>query len=98
MADASLIHPKVIMFTGPKEGVGKSSVALNLALAWAGYQKRQVLIVPMDPMCRQEHGFLLNVNPISIADIIRTMGKESLSSMGGLLKGKIPVSKYGVGV
>ncbi len=44
--------PRVITFSGPKEGVGKTSVCLNLALAWANYQKRNVLIIPLDPMCR----------------------------------------------
>ncbi|MBI4051231.1 MAG: Flp pilus assembly complex ATPase component TadA [Elusimicrobia bacterium] len=89
---------RVITFSGPKEGVGKSTVALNLALAWAGMQERNVLIVHLDPLCRQEHSFLLNLSPPSIADLIQTVGKESISIMGKLLKGKIPMSPWGVGV
>ena len=51
--------PRVIAFTGPKEGVGKTTLVLNLAIAWAEMQKRPVLIVPLDPLARQEHGFYL---------------------------------------
>lgn len=31
--------PRVIAFTGPKEGVGKTTLVLNLAIAWAETQK-----------------------------------------------------------
>ncbi len=97
MADINLA-PRVITFSGPKEGVGKTSVAMNLALAWANYQKRNVLILPLDPMCRQEHALLLGLNPPSMSEIISALGRESVGALGGLLKGKIPVSQWGVGV
>ena len=32
--------PRVIAFTGPKEGVGKTTLVLNLAVAWAEMQKK----------------------------------------------------------
>ena len=90
--------PRVITFSGPKEGVGKTSVVMNLALAWANYQKRHVLILPLDPMCRAEHAQLLGLNPPSMAEIISALGRESLGALGALLKGKIPISQWGVGV
>ncbi|HOW88936.1 MAG TPA: ATPase, T2SS/T4P/T4SS family [Elusimicrobiales bacterium] len=89
---------RVITFTGPKEGVGKTSVSLNLALAWANYQKRNVIIIPLDPACRQEQAMILGLNPPSMAEIIQTLGRESVSALGALLRGKIPLSHYGVGV
>ncbi|MBI4655976.1 MAG: Flp pilus assembly complex ATPase component TadA [Elusimicrobia bacterium] len=92
------VAPRVITFSGPKDGVGKTSIALNLALAWANYQKRNVLIIPLDPMCRQEHAQFLGLNPPSIAEIIRSLGRESAGALGSLLKGKIPISQWGVGV
>ncbi len=97
MAEINLT-PRVITFSGPKEGVGKTSVAKNLALAWANYQKRNVLIIPLDPMCRQEHALLLGLNPPSMAEIISSLGRESVGALGALLKGKIPISQWGVGV
>ena len=68
-------EPKIITFTGPKEGAGKTTLVLNLALGWAGIQKRPVLIVPLDPLARQEHSFYLNIKkPVSVADILKTLG------------------------
>ncbi|MBR3899101.1 MAG: hypothetical protein IKJ44_02400 [Elusimicrobiaceae bacterium] len=37
---------KIIALSSPKEGAGKTTLTLNLALGWAGIQKRPVLIVP----------------------------------------------------
>jgi len=71
---------------------------MNLALAWANYQKRNVLVIPLDPMCRQEHALLLGVNPPSMAEIISSLGRESIGALGALLRGKIPISQWGVGV
>ena len=96
--DEQNLAPRVITFSGPKEGVGKTSIVMNLALAWANYQKRNVLIIPLDPMCRAEHAQLLGLNPPSMAEIVKTLGRESVGALGALLKGKIPISQYGVGV
>ena len=100
MADtANSTSARVIAFAGPKEGVGKSTLALNLALAWAGIQRRNVLIIPLDPLARHDHaGYLGIANPPSVADLVKNLGAQSLSLAGGLLKGKIPVSQWGVGV
>ena len=90
---------KIIAFSGPKEGAGKTTLTLNLALGWAGIQKRPVLIVPLDPLARQEHSFYLNIkNPISVADILQTLGNTNIAVIGGLLRGKISMSQWGVGV
>ena len=90
---------KIIAFTGPKEGAGKTTLTLNLALGWAGIQKRPVLIVPLDPLARQEHSFYLNIKkPVSVADILQTLGSTNIAVVGGLLRGKISMSQWGVGV
>lgn len=92
-------EPKIITFTGPKEGAGKTTLVLNLALGWAGIQKRPVLIVPLDPLARQEHSFYLNITkPVSVADILKTLGNTNIAVVGGLLRGKISMSQWGVGV
>ena len=96
--DEQNLAPRVITFSGPKEGVGKTSIVMNLALAWANYQKRNVLIIPLDPMCRAEHAQLLGLNPPSMAELIRSVGRESVTALGALLKGKVPISQWGVGV
>ncbi|MDT8285907.1 MAG: ATPase, T2SS/T4P/T4SS family [Elusimicrobiales bacterium] len=98
MEEAVSTLPRVITFTGPKEGVGSTTLAINMALAWANYQKRNVLIVPMDHMCRQEHAQMLGLNPPSLAELVRLLGRESISALGALMKGKVPISQWGVGV
>ena len=90
---------KIIAFSGPKEGAGKTTLVLNLALGWAGIQKRPVLIVPLHPLARQEHSFYLDIKkPVSVSDILRTLGNTSIAVVGGLLRGKISMSQWGVGV
>ena len=91
--------PRVVAFTGPKEGVGKTTLVLNLAIAWAETQKRPVLIVPLDPLARQEHGFYLGIRkPVSVADLVRALGSGAIAIAGGLLRGKVSMTSIGVGV
>ncbi len=90
---------KIIAFAGPKEGAGKTTLVLNLALGWAGIQKRPVLIVPLDPLARQEHSFYLDIeNPVSVSDLLKVLGNASIAVVGGLLRGKISMSQWGVGL
>jgi len=90
---------KIIAFAGPKEGAGKTTLVLNLALGWAGIQKRPVLIVPLDPLARQEHSFYLDIeNPVSVSDLLKVLGNTSIAVVGGLLRGKISMSQWGVGL
>jgi pilus assembly protein CpaF len=89
---------RVIVFTGPKEGVGKSTLCLNLALAWAGSQNRKVIIVHMDPLCRNDVGFMLGgLNPPTLASMAQMVG-ENPTGLGRLLRGRIPITSYGVGL
>jgi pilus assembly protein CpaF len=87
----------VVVFSGPKEGVGKSSIALNLALAWAGTQSRNVLIVQLDPLCRSDLSFQLGLQPPTLASLTQFVGKD-VAVLSKLLKGRIPLSQWGVGV
>lgn len=89
---------RVVVFTGPKEGVGKTTACLNLALAWAGSQNRKVVIVHMDPLCRNDLNFVLGLNPPSLASMTQLVGESPTGGLGRLLKGRIPISQWGVGL
>jgi pilus assembly protein CpaF len=88
---------RVVVFSGPKEGVGKSTIAMNLALAWAGTQSRNVIIVHLDPLCRNELSFMLGLTPPTLASLTQLIGKDA-AVLGKLLKGRVPISQWGVGV
>jgi len=88
---------RVIVFSGPKEGVGKTTICLNLALAWAGTQQRNVIIVHLDPLCRNDISFMLGLQPPTLANLIQFVGKD-VQVLAKLLKGRIPISQWGVGV
>ncbi|HOJ87197.1 MAG TPA: ATPase, T2SS/T4P/T4SS family, partial [Elusimicrobiales bacterium] len=90
---------KIITFTGPKEGVGKTAITINTAIAYAHLENRNVIIIPMDHLSRYEHDKMLGLSNVpSVVDILRILGRESITSAGMLLKGKIPFSNWGVGV
>ncbi|MBI4059919.1 MAG: Flp pilus assembly complex ATPase component TadA, partial [Elusimicrobia bacterium] len=89
---------RVVVFTGPKEGVGKTTACLNLALAWAGSQNRKVVIVHMDPMCRNDLSYVLGVSPPTLASMVQLVGENPTGGLGRLLKGRIPISQWGVGL
>lgn len=98
-APTSIKEPgRVVVFTGPKEGVGKTTTCLNLALAWAGSQNRKVVIVHMDPMCRNDLSYVLGVNPPTLASMVQLVGENPTGGLGRLLKGRIPISQWGVGL
>jgi len=93
----SRVPSRVVAFSGPKEGVGKTMACLNLALAWAGSQSRNVVIVHLDPLCRQELSYLLGLEPPSLASLTQTVGREG-GALAKLIKGRVPISPWGVGV
>ncbi len=88
---------RVIALSGPKEGVGKSVLAANIALAWAGSQHREVVIIQMDPLGRNDLNFQMALTPPTVASFIPTV-QANPAGLGKLLKGRIPMSQWGVGL
>lgn len=84
---------RIVCLAGPKEGVGKSTIALNLALAWAGTSGRGVVIVHLDPLCRDDISPRLGVTPPTLADLVWAGAR---ASRGGL-RPQVPLSQWGVG-
>ena len=75
---------RVICFCGPKEGAGKTTIVLNLALAWAGLQHRNALIVQLDALGRD--------------DVSESLGVPALTAKeAAAAEGPLPISPWGVG-
>lgn len=87
---------RVTCFSGPKEGAGSTTLALNLALAWAGSSTRSVIIVQFDPLCRDELGSSLGlrVDPPPLSRYIALNPR----ALRGRLLSEVEVSTWGVGV
>ncbi len=91
---------KIITVTGPKEGVGKSLIALNLAILRSGQTGRGVIIIDADPLCRGE---LLAWAGITNGPSLKELMEFYARAGGGpkaieLIKGKIPFGSAGVAV
>ena len=89
---------KIITFTGPKEGTGKTLVALNTAMLRASVHNRNALIISLDPLCRRDAADMLGIgSTLTLAELVQIKkGTEILPSK--LLKGRIPLNAQGVGV
>lgn len=94
MRETKGVKRRIVCLTGPKEGAGKSTLAMNLALAWAGIQSRGVVVVHLDPLCRDDLSPLLGLTPPTLAELVRAGAKVS---RGGT-RPQVPLSQWGVGV
>lgn len=92
-ATSTAVKRRIVCLTGSKEGAGKSTLALNLALAWAGLQSRGVVIVHLDPLCRDDISAQLGLCSPTLSDLIRAGAKVS---RGGS-RPQVPLSQWGVG-
>src|SRR5579885_1893238 len=53
----------------------------------------------MDPLCRDDVSFSLgNTTPPSLASMASLVGENPTGGLGRLLKGRIPISQWGVGI
>lgn len=87
------VRRRIVCLTAPKEGAGKTAAALNLARKWAGAQMRGVVIVHLDPLCRNDVSPQLGITPPTFADLVY---QEERVSRGGP-RTLVPLSQWGVG-
>lgn len=90
---AKTARRRIVCLTGSKEGAEKTATALNLAREWADAQVRGVVIVHLDPLCRNDVSPQLGINPPTFADLVR---QEERVSRGGP-RTLVPLSRWGVG-
>ncbi|MBI2071363.1 MAG: Flp pilus assembly complex ATPase component TadA [Elusimicrobia bacterium] len=101
--EAAIDQCKIVTVTGPKEGVGKTIMALNLASLRAAQTGRGVVLIEADPQCREElltwigiTGSQLNVIPTlkSLVDFYSRAGGGQKAV--DLVRGKIVFARAGV--
>ncbi|MFC1522970.1 ATPase, T2SS/T4P/T4SS family, partial [Elusimicrobiota bacterium] len=90
--------PKIIGLSGPKEGVGKTIITLNLALLRVSQTARRAIIIDTDPLCRGEALTWLGIKD---APSLKSLHEFYLKAGGGpkavdLIKGKILFSASGI--
>lgn len=100
-ADTGVDASKIITVTGPKEGVGKSIVALNLATMRAAQTGRGVVLLDADPLCRGELFSWAGIRQEHSMPTLRELMDFYARAGGGpkavdLVKGKILMGKSGV--
>ncbi len=87
---------RIIVFSGPQKGMGKTVIAVNLAIDWAMRAKKQVVIVDLDPLCKGEIAQMLDVSASYVSKMSIVMQRDVLD--GEFLRGRISFNKWGVGV
>ncbi|MFH1714783.1 MAG: ATPase, T2SS/T4P/T4SS family [Elusimicrobiota bacterium] len=91
---------QVFVVSGPKEGCGKSTFAVNFATSYALSSKKNVVILDCDMDARAEIAYYLQTTSFeTVQNLWNLASKVRLDNIDpGLFKGRIPFDKHGVGV
>ncbi len=91
---------KIIVISGPKEGVGKSTFALNLAVQYTLSLKQKVVLLDGDMRCRNDIGYYLNSMMFeTVFNLWNVVEKVKLQGLDvSLFKGRIPFNEQGIGL
>jgi pilus assembly protein CpaF len=87
---------KIILVVGPQEGVGKSTLAANLAFRYAQNRHQPVLLVDTDLRCRSE---LTQISGSTLApsvlEILDQLANQKVALP--MLRGRVPLSRHNIG-
>lgn len=91
---------KIIIVSGPKEGVGKSTFALNLAVQYTMSLKEKVVLLDGDMRCRNDIGYYLNSMVFeTVSNLWNIIEKVKLQGIDvSLFKGRISFNEQGIGL
>ncbi len=88
---------KIIVVTGPHEGVGKTTLAANLAARYAQTRRLPVVLVDTDTLCRNEASQIAGApSSLSIFQILEQLASKQLSLP--MLRGRISFNRLNIGV
>jgi pilus assembly protein CpaF len=87
---------KIIIVTGPHEGVGKTTLAANVAAHYARLRRQPVMLIDTDPLCQ---GSLAQVSgtqtPLSVMALLEQLANQQVAV--SMLRGRIPTNRFNVG-
>src|ERR1051326_2632478 len=87
---------KIIVVTGPHEGVGKTTLAANLAARYAHTRRLPVILIDTDHLCRGEAVLISGAAAsLSAFQILEQLASKQLSLP--MLRGRIPLNRLNVG-
>jgi len=87
---------KIIVVAGPHEGVGKTTLAVNLAARYALTRRLPVVLVDTDAFCRGETGLMAGATAsLSVLQILEQLASKQISIP--MLRGRIPLNRLNIG-
>jgi len=87
---------KIIVVTGPHEGIGKTTLAVNLAVRYALTRRLPVVLVDTDAFCRGETGLVAGAAAsLSVFQILEQLANKQISIP--MLRGRIPFNRLNIG-
>src|SRR5579863_7468813 len=87
---------KIILVTGVQSGVGKTTLAANLAAYYARLRHQPVLLVDNDPQCRGTTARTAGT-PLSptVIDLLEQLAKQPNALP--MLRGRVPTNRHHIG-
>src|SRR5262245_14840532 len=88
---------KLIAITGERDGVGKTTLAVNAAARLSQIRHQPAIVIDLDPFCRGESAQAAAISPgMSVLQILDQLASKQLS--WPMLRGRLPTNAAGVGV
>ncbi len=88
---------KLIVVTGDRDGVGKTTLAINLAARLAQTRHQPVALIDTDPLCRNEAAQAAGTSlGTSVVHLLDQLASRQISL--AMLRGRIPTNEAGLGV
>ena len=86
---------RIIVLVGPHEGVGKTTLAANLAARYAQTRKQPVILIDTDPLCRGEIAQAAGTtNGGSVNSLVDQFASKQVTP--AMLRGRIPFNRFNV--
>src|SRR4051812_45729590 len=88
---------KLILVTGDRDGVGKTTLAVNLAARLSQIRHQPVIVIDADAFCRNEAAQAAGTSPgMNVLQSLDQIANKQLS--WPMVRGRLPTNAAGIGV